>query len=157
MFRPKVKSSTPFALLVFAFLWYFMKAMMTSAASGASMAVVEGVAVGPSVLTRFLAISPVFVYLYAWAVHGVVKRIGYSNDSIRQAVNTTFEMHCCWFFGCALIGLLYARPLPAFQETLAGIVIFSVGDWLSVILLIVFHANWIRKLRPSSPELPTVN
>ena len=141
------KIAPPLAFLLFSFGYYFLTTSLTSAVSGISMASVEGVAIAPPWIDKFVAISPVFVYLIAWSIHAYYELRNKNTVAVRYATQVTFIAHLVWFAVCVILWVSCgAMPIFSFSKTVVGSLMFATGDYLAAILLAIFMWTWVSKM-----------
>lgn len=139
----KRQPANPIGILGLVFIYYFLKFAMESAASGVSMAVVEGVSSGVSgwsVTRKAMLISPVFAYLGFTVLYFASGLFGWSKHRLAKAVERTFQFHIAFFVVSIAAFFLGGEPqtIYMFEETAIGELIMTVGKWLPVLLVIFF-------------------
>jgi len=136
--QTKNQPVSPFAILVLVFIYYFLKFVLGSAASGASMAVVEGVS-SWSLAKKAMLISPVFAYLAFALLHIASGLLRCSKYRIAKAVERTFQFHIAFFVvSIATFFLSGPQTIYMFEETALGGFIMGVGRFLPFLLVGLF-------------------
>lgn len=135
----KSKANNPVGILALVFIYYFLKFVMESAASGVSMAVVEGVSSGASgwgVSKKAMLISPVFAYLAFAIVYIVSEPLRLSKRRVAKAVDYTFLFHIVFFIvSLAAFFLSGPQTFCMFEETAVGGLVMAIGNWLPLLLV----------------------
>ena len=141
---------SPVFFLVIASTYYFLKYAIFSAASGASMAVVEGFAERPQWHEELNFISPVIFYLIAVLLYAAFRRT--HEDALRFATKNSFHFHLAFFGACILLWVAAGAPPTGSFDSFLGRLIFAAGKWLPFMLFSIF---FLTLYRYESPEEKT--